>query len=444
MMAGKIIIASNIPENLECVNEDCALIFEKGNIEELANKIITVLLNPSEFKVKAELAREMAIEKFETGKIVGEYEEAYRNFSNAFYKSGIKILHLIQKPQHRGAEIFTCQLAKHQKNAGLEVKIASIFKGDAVLNWDEEIMNLEGNSNSRFADYKAWRNLSELIKNFNPDIIQANAGDTLKYAVFSKKVFGWDTPIISRNASEVGRYIKSGIQKKINSFFYKNISQVVSVSHASQKDIVSLFPFLKDKTVVIPVGLEGKEPQALQLDPKGVKHIVHVGGFSFEKNHKGLLEILQLVLRHKPNVHLHLVGDGPLRQETETLVRKNKLDDKITFHGFVNNPLDFIKVADVLVLPSIIEGLPGVLLEAMYCKTPVVAYNVGGVAEIVNKHTGYLIEKGEQEAFKNAVLEILTARPEEKIENAYKMVKAQYMNEKIALKFEEVYRRLLG
>ncbi|MBZ9729069.1 glycosyltransferase [Salegentibacter sp. JZCK2] len=444
MMAGKIIIASNIPENLECVNEDCALIFEKGNIEELADKITRVLRNPSQFQIKAKLAREMAIEKFETGKIVGEYEEAYKSFYDAFHKSDLKILHLIQKPQHRGAETFTCQLAKHQKNAGMEVKIVSVYSGDAELNWDEQIINLEGNPNSRFADYKAWRILNQLIRSFNPDIIQANAGDTLKYAVFSKKVFGWNTPVVFRNASEVGRYLKSGLQKKLNSYLYKNVAGVASVSKASEIDILTHFSFLQGKTSVIPVGLEEKETcHAFQFKPKSHKHIVHVGGFSFEKNHKGLLDIFKKIKAGRQNVNLHLVGDGTLRPEIENLVQKENLQDQVNFYGFVNNPLDFIAAADVLVLPSIIEGLPGVILEAMYCKTPVVAYGVGGIKEIVSSETGHLIPENEENTFAQAVLDILEQPNTEQTDLACAMVREKFMNKQISAKFMEMYKRIV-
>ncbi len=354
----------------------------------------------------------------------------------------MKILHLIQKPQHRGAETFTCQLAKHHKNLGMQVKIAGIFKGDADLNWDDELINLGGNPKSRFIDYKAWRNLNHLIQDFQPDIIQANAGDTLKYAIFSKKIFGWKTPIVFRNASEVGRYLRSVLQKRFNSYLYRNLVGIVSVSKASEKDILHHFPFLEGKTRVIPVGLEEIIPNPINFSSKEKKHIVHVGGFSFEKNHKGLLYIFKAVLKANPDTHLHLIGDGNLKPEIEKLVIMQKLQKKVTFYGFVQNPLDYIKAADVIVLPSIIEGLPGVLLEAMYCETPVVAYNVGGIPEIVNSSTGILVEKNNEKQFATGVISTLDQPDLSKVKNAWQMVKTEFLNKKLALEFLEFYKEL--
>lgn len=353
----------------------------------------------------------------------------------------MKILHLIQKPQNRGAETFTCQLAGHEVEMGHEVKIVSIFDGVAELPWKGTIYTIQGSPKNRFFDLFAWKRLAKLISDFEPDIVQANAGDTLKYVVWSKLIFRWKTPIIFRNASEVGRYLNSSFQEKYNGLLYRNITGAISVSEASKKDLITNFPFLKNKTKVIPIGLEEKEEiETVRFTPSEARHVVHVGGFSFEKNHKGLLNIFQSAVSSFPNLHLHLVGDGPLRNEIELLVKEKGLQSKVTFYGFVNNPLAYIKAADVLVLPSIIEGLPGVLLEAMYCKTPVVAYNVGGISEIVSSNTGYLVEKNNEKDFSEALSKVLNTAEPEKVENAFKMVKRDFINERISEKFIEAYR----
>ncbi|WP_423818758.1 glycosyltransferase [Salinimicrobium sp. TIG7-5_MAKvit] len=356
----------------------------------------------------------------------------------------MRILQLIQTNQKRGAENFASQISNHLIDAGHEVKIVALFSGTADLPFKGTIENLNASHKKRLYDYKSWSALNTIVKSFKPDVVQANAGDTLKYAVLSRLFFKWSVPIVFRNASELGRYITSTIQKKYNSFLFRKTDYIISVSQASKNDITKHFRFLENKTEVIPVGLEKINViDDYQFEPKEAKHIVHVGGFTFEKNHEALLRIFQNVNREMTSTHLHLIGDGPLRTKIEKLVKEKGLSSNIHFHGFVNNPLNFIKSANVLVLPSLIEGLPGVLLEAMYCKTPVVAYNVGGISEIVDDETGYLIEKNNEENFSRAVVKIFENYPYNRIDTAYKMVIKQYINKKIAQDFIELYEKIL-
>jgi glycosyltransferase involved in cell wall biosynthesis len=357
----------------------------------------------------------------------------------------MKILQIIQKGQLRGAEIFACQLSEELIKLGHEVDIL-ILSGteNKLTKFKLNFLFANANLNKRFYDFKTYRKIAKVIKNGKYDIVQANASDTLKYAVFSKLLFRWKTPIIFRNASEIGKYLKSPFQKYFNYFLLKHVGKVISVSQASMYDLYKHFPFLKNKTMIIPIGINHKvKINTINLQPTNKKHIVHVGGFTFEKNHARLLIIFKNILKTTPEVHLHLIGDGPLLPKIKKLAIKLGLNNKVTFHGFVNNPLDYISAANLLILPSIIEGLPSVILESMFCKTPVIAYNVGGISEIINKKTGYLIDLKNEKDFSHQVIEIINNPDYEVLSFAHQYVLNNFTNIKIARKFEKEYQQLL-
>jgi len=362
----------------------------------------------------------------------------------------LKVLHLIQKSQLRGAEIFASQLATHINNSGNTAIIVSVFSGQAELPFNGNIISLNGNPEGRIHDLKAWKKLSQIIKEENPDIIQANAGDTLKYAVFSKIIYRWKQPIVFRNASTISLYIKTWAQKTWNNFLFHFTHKIISVSNTSALDFAKLFPKYKHKIITIPIGIEhgeiskvlnGSINERVHLNGQGPV-IIHVGGFTFEKNHTSLIDIFEQVSRKDASARLYLVGDGPLKNQIETLVKAKGLESKIKLCGFQKNAMQYIRGSDVLILPSIIEGLPGVILEAFYCKIPVVAYDVGGIKEIVINHqTGRLIPNGDENAFANAILEALKSTPDNQklIDNAYALVTSQYLNSQIANRFLNMY-----
>ena len=355
------------------------------------------------------------------------------------------ILQLVQKPQLRGAEMFASQLSTHINEKGHKAILVFVFPGNAPLPFAGETKQLNGSPKKRLWDLKAWRALAQIIKEEKPDVIQANAADTLKYAVFSKLFFKWKQPIVFRNASTISLYIKTTPARILNGFFFRYASKIISVSRTSATDFANLFPQFKERIVKVPIGIEeagfneaGDNP--LQNASRPV--LVHVGGFTFEKNHTRLIEIFEEIRKKQPGASLHFVGSGPLQQQITDLVKEKGLEQQIRFYGFRNDAMQFIKNADVLLLPSIIEGLPGVILEAFYCKTRVVAYDVGGIGEVViNNKTGYLVPKGNEAAFVSAVLKAIDKTPENEqlVQNGRELVMNEYLNTSIAGKFLEVY-----
>jgi len=356
------------------------------------------------------------------------------------------LFQLIQKPQLRGAEMFAAQLSQELEKNGHTVFLIALFPGVSVLPFSGTILPLNRPIAKRWTDFEGWKQLAALIEKHQPDVIQCNAGDTLKFAVLSKLLYHWKTPLVARNASMVSSYIKNPVTKWINRIFYKNTQAIISVSQLSAIDLGVLFPETKAKTSVIPIGINFHEikPVHWKNEGKDTINLIHVGGFTFEKNHTGLLSIFQKFLVDNPNAHLHLLGDGPLKKSILELVNQTNLTDFVTFYGFVPNVIDYIHHADVLVLPSIIEGLPGVILEAMYAQTPAVAYNVGGVSEVLqNNETGYLIEKGDELAFVSAIQKAINPLESvDLIKKGHQLVVQKFNNTYLAEQFEKTYLTL--
>jgi len=77
MLSKKIIICSDIPENLECINDGSAIIFERGNVEQISKNVLRVMQDPEQYRALAEQAREIAVKKFDIKKVAAEYEVTY-------------------------------------------------------------------------------------------------------------------------------------------------------------------------------------------------------------------------------------------------------------------------------------------------------------------------------------------------------------------------------
>lgn len=108
----------------------------------------------------------------------------------------------------------------------------------------------------------------------------------------------------------------------------------------------------------------------LQLQNRIV--IGHVGRFTYAKNHKFLIELFKDIHKKIPNSLLLLVGDGELNQEIHDLVKKFNLSESVVFVGKVSNPENYYPLMDVVVLPSIFEGLSMTTIESQIAGVPIV------------------------------------------------------------------------
>lgn len=358
----------------------------------------------------------------------------------------MRILILIQRPQARGSELFASHLGEELIKRGHEVRLITLFEGDFDLPFSGKIFHLKRNPALRFFDYFSWRAITEIVKDFNPDVVQAMGADTLKFMVFSKLSFRWNSKTIFFNGSMVSNYIQSYLIRIFNQWLYSKIDGIVSVSKVSKLDFKNLFSFrLLHK--VIPVGI--LIPDIISLKkPSSDPVLVHIGGFTFEKNHTELLEVFSQVLIECPNAKLLLIGDGPLKAQINKLIDLKQLAHTVSFLGAHKEPFSHVSENAILILPSKIEGMPAVIGEAFIHRIPVIAYNVGAVSElIISKKTGWLIDANETGKMVKAILELMKMDPmeiSEVLDTAELFARGNLDIVQVSGLYEDFYNKLLA
>ncbi|MCE6958615.1 glycosyltransferase [Cereibacter sphaeroides] len=164
---------------------------------------------------------------------------------------------------------------------------------------------------------------------------------------------------------------------------------------------------------VVHCGIEPELfPTTLPLPPSGPR-LVAVGRLSEQKGFVLLVEAIALAAARLPDLHLTLVGDGPLRGRIETLIGARNLASRITLTGWADEARvrRELEAAQALILPSFAEGLPTVVMEAMAAGRPVIGTMVAGVPELVLPgETGHLVPAGDAQALA-AAIERLAATP---------------------------------
>jgi glycosyltransferase involved in cell wall biosynthesis len=192
-------------------------------------------------------------------------------------------------------------------------------------------------------------------------------------------------------------------------FSLRFCNKIIAVSEGIRDDLIK-HGIRPSKIVAIQNAVEkGFDPMRLaetRLEKRkalGVSDGEYVAGYvgrlSAEKGVQYLIEAASILKGKGAQFRMLIIGDGPKRKELENLTVEKGLAREHMFVGFQNDIENWLPVLDVFVLPSLTEGTPMALLEAMAIGLPVIASDVGGVPELVeNGVSGFLIPPGDSAA----------------------------------------------
>ncbi len=235
----------------------------------------------------------------------------------------------------------------------------------------------------------------------------------------------------------------------------------ITCSMALKTQLIGALPSLPvDTWVALPnaIDVEAVTPPAdlaalrerLGLDQKGFV-VAIVGAVSERKGHRYFLEMAQQVSAQAGRAEFLVVGDdtdgGRYRRAMEQYARELGVEGRVRFLGFRRDAPDWIAASDLVVLPSLHEGLPVSLMEAHACAKPVVATEVDGIPEIVEDGvTGFLVSPADTAALTKAVLALLSdeALRQRMGVAARARVERLFSARTYARRMERVYTRLLA
>lgn len=192
------------------------------------------------------------------------------------------------------------------------------------------------------------------------------------------------------------------------------VGGLIGVSKEITEGLQSIFP--RKSVVYIPNCIDEKrlvitQDRDVKREELGLKAsefvIGTVGRLTPVKGTEYLIRAVPEIIKHYEGVRILIVGDGPLRADLEVLTQSLGLEKTVIFLGWRDDTVDILNALDLFVLPSLHEGMPTVLLEAMFLGVPVVASATGGIPEvIVHGWNGLLMTPGSESSIANNCLSI--------------------------------------
>lgn len=293
---------------------------------------------------------------------------------------------------------------------------------------------------------------SSLLKLEKPDILETH-GHKANFVAFVLTRF-FKVPWISFVHGWTDEDWKIKAYNRLDKFILKYPDRVVAVSKGLASKLYGS-NIQQDKIRIIYNAVPEKnlheDYPALEVRkefniPKRHKLLGVIGRLSPEKGQIYFLQAFSQVIENFPDVTALMAGEGPDEKELRAFCTAKNLGSRVIFAGYQKNITSIYESLDVVILPSLSEGMPMVALEGMLAGKPVIGTKVGGTPEvIVQQKTGLLVPPADPVSLARAILELITDEKKLKTfsENSRKFVRDKFSLEKRVETIVELYRELL-
>jgi len=303
----------------------------------------------------------------------------------------LRSLHVITSNARRGAETFAVDLVQSLGRHGHEGHVVALTASDSDRVHAAPHL---GASRRSLAMLGALARAAS-----SADVVVAHGSSTLEACVFA--LARSRTPLVNRVIGELGYWVGSPLHRLTLKGLLRRPERHVVLWAGGRTELTADFSVPADRIDVIPnaVAVEGfglvttddrREAQERLGLPTDARCLAYVGALAAEKD----VDAAVAAMASLPDCHLLIAGDGPSRPHLEELAAR-VAPGKVRFLGVTDAPAAVYAAADLLLLPSRSEGMPGVVIEAGLVGTPSLATAVGAVPEMLQHGvTGFITTPG--------------------------------------------------
>lgn len=367
----------------------------------------------------------------------------------------MRVLQLISSGGYYGAENMLFNLAQSQKSLGCDPRLllfynvhqpnVALYERARRVDLNVRMLRCEGR-----ADLRAIREIREYIRTEDIDVIHTHGYKADLYGYLAARTES--RPIVATCHNWVGGTAALGIYNRLDRMALRNFSGVATVSDAVAAQLLEA-GIEKTRIHTIANGIDvdrfvGAEPARFGMasDPSA-RTIGIVARLDWQKGFEYLLEAFSGLTSAHPDAQLVIIGEGPDQPAIAAMVDRLQLTSKVVFAGGRGDMPNVYAACDIFVLPSLNEGLPMTVLEAMAASRPVIATNVGAIPTVVRHgETGWLVEPRDVAGLRKA-LDLLLRDPALRGRLASKghdWVRRNFTSDGMAMNYLRMYESVLA
>ncbi|MBA7647938.1 D-inositol-3-phosphate glycosyltransferase [subsurface metagenome] len=298
-------------------------------------------------------------------------------------------------------------VVRNYKNIEFLVYVTTNVKQNEVIKYSDRISQVNRIS------YKSLLFIKDMLKIFikyKPDVVHSHYIVPSIFVNFFAKLFKVPT-IFHGRGKDVNYFPYFSVKSKILLLIAGRLNNMILTVGKSMKDNCLRFKIAKNKVKVIYNGIDFEKfnvKEKIFFSNQHPLNLLNLGVFSREKGQHLIIEACKKLKDNNIEFHLTLIGDGNprYRQKLVALINKYKLNDYVELMGWVEHKSlpNYMKNADVFVFPSITEGLPNVVLEAMSMKLVLILTRVGGNLELAQDIGSILVDINNPQQLYEAIL----------------------------------------